>query len=89
MKRLTISRIRADLRQEQQLNAALFEALDQVNQLTGLVPICERGKSIRYDKGYWEQVEEYLQTHPDADFTHGICPACKEELRSAHSGEQR
>ena len=67
----------------------LQDALAKVKTLSGMIPICAWCRKIRDDKGYWDQVEEYLQTHPDADFTHGICPACKEGLRSAHSGEQR
>ncbi len=75
---LTVSRLRADLHRERRMNAALTEAMSQVNQLTGLLPICAWCKKIRNDEGYWEQVEEYLRKHAGAQFTHGICPACKQ-----------
>jgi len=54
----------------------LRDALDQVNQLRGLLPICAWCKRIRNDEGYWQLIEHYVQEHSDAKFTHGICPAC-------------
>jgi K+-sensing histidine kinase KdpD len=74
---LTISRIREDLERERQLNGELAEALNQVRQLSGLLPMCAWCKSVRNDEGYWEEVGEYLSKHTDAQFTHGICPTCR------------
>jgi phosphoserine phosphatase RsbU/P len=54
----------------------LQEALAQVKQLSGLLPICSYCKSIRSDKNYWQQVDTYLMQHADAKFTHSICPTC-------------
>jgi len=54
----------------------LQDALKQVKTLSGLVPICASCKRIRDDKGYWQQVEIYISSHTDAEFTHGICPEC-------------
>lgn len=56
----------------------LIERLE--NTLQGLVPICASCKSIRNDEGDWEQLESYLSTHSDAEFSHGICPECHERL---------
>lgn len=58
----------------------LKEALQQVKTLGGLLPICANCKKIRDDQGYWQQVEEYITSHSDAEFTHGICPECKKKL---------
>lgn len=55
-------------------------ALDNVKTLQGLIPICAHCKKIRDDKGYWNQVEEYIVGHTDARFTHGICPECAKKL---------
>ena len=52
----------------------LQDALANVKSLSGLLPICASCKKIRDDKGYWSQVESYVQKHSDATFTHGICP---------------
>jgi hypothetical protein len=54
----------------------LQDALANVKSLSGLLPICASCKKIRDDKGYWSQVESYIQSHSDATFTHGICPDC-------------
>jgi hypothetical protein len=51
-----------------------------VKSLSGLLPICASCKKIRDDKGYWSQVESYVQKHSDATFTHGICPDCIKKL---------
>jgi PAS domain S-box-containing protein len=42
--------------------------------------ICAHCKKIRDDKGYWNQVEEYIVGHTDAQFSHGICPECGNKL---------
>ena len=60
----------------------LRDTLEQVNVLSGLLPICARCKKVRDDKGYWNQIETYIRNHSDAKFTHGICPECAEKLYS-------
>ena len=57
----------------------LQEALANVKTLSGLLPICASCKKIRDDKGYWNQIEAYVQQHSDASFSHGICPECMEK----------
>ncbi len=57
----------------------LEEALTNVKQLRGLLPICCYCKKIRDDKDYWQQVETYLVRHTHAQFSHGICPTCFEQ----------
>jgi hypothetical protein len=42
--------------------------------------MCAYCKKIRSDKGYWQQLEEYLTEHSEADFTHGICPECLQKM---------
>jgi len=58
----------------------LREALKRVKTLNGLLPICASCKKIRNDGGYWEQVETYIRTRSNAEFTHGICPDCVRSL---------
>ncbi len=60
----------------------LKEALARVNTLSGLLPICAHCKNIRDDKGYWNKIEEYIRDHSEAEFSHSICPGCKEKLYS-------
>lgn len=62
-----------------QKNQQLSDALAQVKQLKGLLPICMFCKKIRKDEDYWQQVEEYLFEHTEADFSHSICPECMQK----------
>ena len=57
---------------------ALEEALARVKQLQGLLPICSYCKKIRDDQNYWQQVENYISEHSEAQFSHSICPDCYE-----------
>jgi hypothetical protein len=59
---------------------SLQEALDRIKTLSGLIPICAGCKKIRDDKGYWNQIEEYLEEHSDAVFSHGLCPECFQQF---------
>jgi PAS domain S-box-containing protein len=76
-----------------QLIQDLQKALANVKSLSGLLPICAGCKKIRDDKGYWSQVESYVQTHSEATFTHGLCPDCIKkyypELEEAGVGDSR
>jgi CheY-like chemotaxis protein len=75
----------------------LEAAISRVKQLQGLLPICAYCKKIRDDRNYWQQVEEYVSAHTDAQFSHGICPECYERvltpqiraLREARGGQPR
>ena len=58
----------------------LQRALDDVKTLEGLLPICASCNKIRDDKGYWNQLEVYIEDHSDALFSHGICPDCAKKL---------
>ncbi len=58
----------------------LEEALRNVKVLEDLLPICCYCKRIRDDQNYWQQVEEYLAVHANAEFSHGVCPDCYQEV---------
>ena len=64
---------------------ALEAALRQVKQLQDLLPMCAWCKRIRNDQNYWQGVTEYLTEHTDTQFTHGICPDCRERIRQQTS----
>jgi CheY-like chemotaxis protein len=60
-------------------NAALTEAIANVKELSGLVPICGYCRRIRDDNDYWHSLEQFISDHTNAHFTHGICPLCLEK----------
>jgi len=89
-----VTRIRAELtlaqqeierrklveRQKEELIDQLQTALAEVKTLRGFLPICARCKKIRDDRGYWLQIEQYVQERSEAVFSHGICPDCSRKL---------
>jgi PAS domain S-box-containing protein len=60
--------------------ASLQRALDEVQMLKGLLPICASCKKIRDERGTWQIMEKYIQGHSEAKFSHGICPECMRKL---------
>lgn len=58
----------------------LQQAQSKIKILRGFLPICANCKKIRDDRGYWSQIESYIRSHSEAEFTHGICPACAQQL---------
>jgi sigma-B regulation protein RsbU (phosphoserine phosphatase) len=68
------------------LEAALFERIREledaaahIKRLQGILPICMYCHKIRTDKESWEQLENYISEHSEAEFSHGICPQCMEK----------
>jgi len=76
---ITTERKRAEEERER-LIVELQQVLAKVKTLSGMLPICASCKKIRDDRGYWNQVEVYIEQHSEAEFTHGICPDCVRKL---------
>jgi CheY-like chemotaxis protein len=66
--------------EREELIAQLEDALLQVRKLSGLLPICASCKKIRDKEGGWQQIEDYISDHSEADFSHSICPQCARKL---------
>lgn len=66
----------------------LQEALAEVKTLSGFLPICVSCKMIRDDKGYWNQIESYIQKHSEAEFSHSICPDCAKKIYPDFTDEE-
>jgi len=58
----------------------LKTALDEINILRGLLPICANCKKILDDKGYWNQLESYFEQYSEVSFSHSLCPECSDNL---------
>jgi transcriptional regulator with PAS, ATPase and Fis domain len=71
-----ITRLKQVEEEKQRLNVELTDAMNQLKTLRGLIPICAACKKIRDDKGYWNQIETYVEEHSEAVFSHGLCPEC-------------
>lgn len=75
----TIIRHRA-ARERESLIYQLEKALKEIKRLSGLLPICASCKKIRDTDGNWNQIEDYIARHSEADFSHSICPQCARQL---------
>lgn len=81
------------LREKDQTNQELRQALSEIRELRDMIPICAWCHSVRNDKGFYEKIEVYLSQLTGADLTHGICPSCIEKYygdlaKRAQPGEE-
>jgi PAS domain S-box-containing protein len=53
---------------------------NELKILRGIIPICASCKKVRDDAGYWQQIESYLSSRSNAEFSHAICPECFKKL---------
>lgn len=78
-KNVQLKRIHSELEHKvAELEGALF----QIKRLEGIIPICMYCKKVRDDEESWHQLEKYISEHTEAEFSHGICPACFDERYS-------
>ena len=48
----------------------------RLKKLEDLLPFCSGCKRVRDDRGYWKQLELYLEEHAVTHFSRGLCPEC-------------
>jgi uncharacterized PurR-regulated membrane protein YhhQ (DUF165 family) len=58
----------------------LQKTLSEVKTLRGMVPQCANCHRIRDDKGRWQLLDDYIESHSEAQVTHGICPECAKRM---------
>jgi PAS domain S-box-containing protein len=66
--------------ERERLIRELQETLGRVRTLSGLLPMCAACRKIRDKQDVWHNLESYIRTHTEADFSHGICPDCRQRL---------
>ena len=54
----------------------LEKALSHIKTLQGILPICMHCHRIFSDQKSWQRIEQYIEEHSDAHFSHDLCPAC-------------
>ncbi len=67
----------------------LQASLAKTKRLNGLLPICSYCKKIRDDNGAWQQLESYLRSHAEVEFSHGICHECGEKHHPQVSAKKK
>jgi hypothetical protein len=59
----------------------------RMRHLEGILPICASCKRIRDEHGVWHAVEAYVHDRSEAEFSHGICPACAHRLYPGYESD--
>ena len=77
-----VSERRKQEEEQKRIIGELRKALEDIEILNKLLPICAWCKKIRNDKGYWEEVSAYFVKRSAVSFTHGMCPECGESFAS-------
>ena len=54
----------------------LKDALSNLKTLKGLLPICTSCNKVRNDEGVWQSFDFFIDTHSEAQVSHGMCPDC-------------
>lgn len=65
---------------EQKYKETLEDALEHIETLSGLLPICASCKSIRTENDEWTELDVYVRDRSDVEFTHSVCPSCQKTL---------
>lgn len=89
LKAIGVTREITDLKKAEQAQNALVEKLQktlaekeklmaEIKVLRGLLPICSGCGRIRDEKEKWWPLGAYVKEKTGADFTHTICPDCKD-----------
>lgn len=77
-----VDRFRKVLEGERAATRALADALDQVETLEGMFPVCAWCRRVRDDRGYWGRIEDYLARRKGTLVSHGICPDCSAKAKA-------
>jgi PAS domain-containing protein len=66
--------------QSEPLALLMLEDITEMSILKDIVPICMNCKKIRDDEQLWHDIEGYFRRYAGVDFSHGVCPACRQQL---------
>jgi len=72
---------------EFKMAVVIIEDVSKISELEGLIPICASCKNIRDDNGYWTRLEHYIESRSEAEFTHDLCPSCREALKNKQTAK--
>jgi len=72
-----------DITEQKKIEYELQKALAEVKTLKGLLPVCAWCRRIRTEAGEWMDLEYYIVTHSNANFSHGVCPDCIPKIASS------
>ena len=65
-----------DVEEQKSLVMELEKTIEHAKLLEGVVPICSYCKSVRKDERMWQQIEDFVSSGSNLQFSHSICPEC-------------
>lgn len=68
---------------------SFVQDITELNRLRGILSICSHCKKIRNKKGGWTEIETFIGSNSAADFSHGLCPTCLDELYPEYANDPR
>lgn len=71
------------LREKDNLLADLALALERIEMLQGMLPVCPSCRKIHAEDDRWYQAEEYFKSHGSAFAGQSVCPDCLQELQGS------
>ncbi len=78
-----ILKLHVSLQQRENLLEDLDTALEQNEELSGLLPVCVACKKVRDDAEYRKRVENYVARHARPEIGRSLCPECAAKLPAA------
>ncbi|MCL7489293.1 MAG: response regulator [Desulfobulbaceae bacterium] len=76
------------LQEKEDLLHDLTLALQKIESLEGILPVCISCKKILDEKKQWRRIEEYIQQRSGAELVQLICPACKNDMEKESAFER-
>lgn len=80
--------LEAEAAERELLIGRLREALIEIQTLNELVPVCVKCKTVRNDSGFWQNVEDYVESRFDPAMGVGLCPDCARQLTSGENSKK-
>lgn len=75
-----VSTLRERERALAQVIAQRDHAIGEIRTLRGLLNVCASCKNIRDEAGEWKPIESYVAARTHAQFSHGLCQTCLDDL---------
>jgi PAS domain S-box-containing protein len=66
--------------ERQELLERLRTTMNEVATLRKILPICSCCRQIRDEQGRWSELETYLLSNAELEFSHSVCPDCARKL---------
>jgi DNA-binding NarL/FixJ family response regulator len=68
------------MQEKEDLLNDLIRALEKIEKLEGILPVCVSCKKIMDENHQWHHIEDYIRSRSGAEVVQLVCPACMREL---------